>query len=380
VSPASGTMPGAGERVVVAMSGGVDSSVAAALLAEQGYDVVGISMRLAPDGGERARSSGCCSLADFRDAGRVATRLGVPHYVFDMREEFGAAVVAPFVEEYLAGRTPSPCILCNREIKFSLLRRKAAELGADWVATGHYARREHRDGRYRLLRGLDHNKDQSYFLFEMGQAELAHTLFPVGALAKDEVRAIASRLGLGVADKQESQEICFVPDGSYADVVERAAADRVRPGEIRDEQGRVLGRHAGVQRYTIGQRKGLGIASPEPLYVSDIDADSAIVTVTGRDGLSRAGLLADHVMWTSGEAEPVGARFEARIRYRHRAVSATLSAVDGSSASVVFDAPEDAVSPGQAAVFYRGDEVIGGGWIREALTLAAGAPQAASCA
>jgi tRNA-specific 2-thiouridylase len=374
-------MPAAGARIVVAMSGGVDSSVAAALLAEAGYEVVGVSMRLASDGGARAAtSSGCCSLEDFRDAARVAARLGLAHYTFDMRSEFSDAVVRPFVDEYLAGRTPSPCILCNREIKFSLLRRKAAELGADFVATGHYARRTYDDGRYRLLRGRDQAKDQSYFLFELGQQELAHTLFPVGGLDKREVRARAERLGLAVATKPDSQEICFVADGRYADFVERVGAARVRRGEIRDEQGRVLGTHDGVQRFTIGQRRGLGVSASEPLFVSAIDATSATVTVVPRARLGRRGLIADGVVWTTGVPEQDGARVQARIRYRHDAVAASVCEISAGRATVRFDEAQDGVSPGQAVVFYRDAEVVGGGWIRSALDEDEQSLEAAPCA
>ncbi|HEY2774199.1 MAG TPA: tRNA 2-thiouridine(34) synthase MnmA [Candidatus Binatia bacterium] len=355
--------PEPGARVVVAMSGGVDSSVATALLVERGYDVVGISLRLSEErpGGS---SSGCCSLEDFQDAARVADGLGVPHYVFDMREAFARDVIAPFVEEYLAGRTPSPCILCNRSIKFSALRRRAAELGARWVATGHYARRRIDGDRCRLLRGRDDAKDQSYFLFEMDQQGLARTLFPVGEMTKDEVRAFAASRGIATAAKADSQEICFVPDGRYADFVEKLAPGRVREGEILAENGAVIGRHAGVHRYTVGQRRGLGVAAGEPLYVESVDAETASVRVGPRRLLRRDGLVADGVVWTSGRPEPEGAAVEARIRHRHRAVPATVHR-RGERIEVRFAEPEEAVTPGQAVVLYRGDDVIGGGWIRE---------------
>jgi tRNA-specific 2-thiouridylase len=348
------------------MSGGVDSSVAAGLLAEQGHEVIGISLRLAPEpaAGQPRSSSGCCSIEDFQDAARVATALSIPHYVFDMREEFERAVISPFVNEYLAGRTPSPCILCNREIKFSLLHRKAFELGADAVATGHYAHIEQGADGFRLLRGRDHHKDQSYFLFEMGQQELSTTLFPVGMLTKDEVRAHALRLGLGVADKPDSQEVCFVADGRYAEFVARAAPERVKSGEIRDAKGAVLGTHDGVHGYTVGQRRGLGVSAPNPLYVSSIDADSATVTVAEHDALAATGLIADDVSWVADHAEHDGARVHARIRYRHEATPATIKTVGQGVVEIHFDEPQHAITPGQATVFYRGDEVIGGGWIK----------------
>jgi len=358
--------PPPGTRVVVAMSGGVDSSVATALLVDRGYDVVGISLRLAEErpGGS---SSGCCSLEDFQDAARVADALGVPHYVFDMREAFARDVIAPFVEEYLAGRTPSPCILCNRSIKFSALRRRAAELGAAWVATGHYARRDHDGTHFRLRRGLDAGKDQSYFLFEMDQAGLAHTLFPVGDMTKDEVRSYATSRGIVTAGKADSQEICFVPDGRYAEFVEKVAPGRTRAGRVVDAAGNVVGQHEGVHRFTVGQRRGLGIAHSDPLYVESIDAASATVQVAARSDLRRGGLVADGVVWTSGQSEPDGARIDARIRYRHRDIAATVVRSDQSEVELRFDVPEEAITPGQAVVFYRGDAVVGGAWIRRSL-------------
>ncbi len=358
-------------RIVVAMSGGVDSSVAAVLLAEAGYDVIGISLRLAAESESSAgagRSSGCCSVDDFRDAARVAERIGIPHYVLDMREPFRRSVNEPFVDSYVMGQTPSPCILCNREIKLGLLHVRARELGASHVATGHYAVRAYRDGRYRLLRGRDAAKDQSYFLFEMSQHDLARTLVPIGGLEKSEVRRIATERGLGVAEKPESQEICFVPDGRYADFVARVGASKIRPGEIRDESGNVLGTHDGVHRFTVGQRRGLGVAAAEPLYVSAIDADSGTVVATTRERLGRSGFIAADARWTSGASEPAGAEVEVRIRHRHRPVPARVQTLAGNRVEVRFEQPEPSVAPGQAAVFYRDDEVLGGAWIRESFT------------
>lgn len=359
-------------RIVVAMSGGVDSSVAAGLLAEKGHEVIGISLRLAPEPapGMPRSSSGCCSIEDFQDAARVATAINVPHYVFDMREEFQRSVISPFVDEYLAGRTPSPCILCNREIKFSLLHKKAFELGADAVATGHYARIERDDAGYHLLCGHDRNKDQSYFLFEMGQRELETTLFPVGAMAKDEVREHAVRLGLPVAEKPDSQEICFVSDGRYAEFVRRAAPERVKAGQIRNENGDVVGTHEGVHGYTVGQRRGLGVSAANPLYVSAIDAETATVTVSERASLAADGLFATGATWVAGGPPDHRERVQARIRYRHDPVAATVVQKGQGTVEVVFDEPQYAVTPGQATVFYRDDEVVGGAWIERGIATA----------
>ncbi|HTQ24904.1 MAG TPA: tRNA 2-thiouridine(34) synthase MnmA [Candidatus Binataceae bacterium] len=360
-------------RVLVAMSGGVDSSVAAAILRERGYDVVGVAMRLAAEAPAPAarRRGTCCSHEDFEDARRVAERMDFPFYVVDLRAEFGARVIDNFVSEYLDGRTPNPCVMCNREIKFARLSERAAALGADYVATGHYARIERNPrGRFRLLRAADATKDQSYFLFTLGQTELSRTLFPLGAMTKAEVRARARELGLANADKPESQEICFVPDGDYARFVERAAPrQRLRPGNIVDAKGCTLAAHGGVHRFTVGQRRGLGLSSPEPLYVREIRAESGDVVVGPRDGLTAAGLVARDVSLVDPESVVEGAiAVEARIRYRHPALPATLAIEAGDRARVTFESGGGpAVTPGQACVFYRGDEVLGGGFIERAL-------------
>ncbi len=355
----------AGARVVVAMSGGVDSSVAAALLHDAGYDVIGVSMLLAERPAASVRAGqGCCSLEDFRDARRVAERLGVPYYVWNLAEPFRVKVQDVFVREYLRGRTPNPCVLCNQDLKFDELWRRAGALGADLVATGHYARVVgDADGRARLLRARDSAKDQSYFLFGLSQDQLARTRFPLGELTKSEVRAVARRLDLGVADKAESQEICFVPDRDYAGFVERRADAPPRGGTIVDNDGRVLAAHAGVHRFTIGQRRGLGVGGGAPRYVTAIDAASATVRVGPRTQLAAAGLVAEDVRWMG---EPVS-EAAVRIRHRHEPVAARLRVLADGRVEARFAAPVAAVTPGQAAVFYRGDEVVGGGWIAAAI-------------
>ena len=353
------------ERVVVAMSGGVDSAVAAARCVAAGFDVVGISLRLAPGG-----VGSCCSLDDFHDARATAERLGFPHYVFDMTDAFARHVMRPFVAEYLAGRTPNPCARCNEHVKFGLLWERARELGAARLATGHYARVgvDPESGRHCLRTAVDVTKDQSYFLFMLDEPTLARTLFPVGGSTKAEVRAEARALALPVADKPESMEVCFVPGGDAAAFVEREAAGRLRSGPIVDETGHEVGRHGGVHRFTVGQRRGLGVAAGTPRYVRAIDAAHATVTIAPAARMRARGLVARDTRWVAGTPPAAGTRFGARIRHRHAPVPARLVAVAGDEARVAFaEGGGPAVTPGQAAVFYDGDRVLGGGWIAEEL-------------
>jgi tRNA-specific 2-thiouridylase len=345
------------------MSGGVDSSVAAALLAREGHDVVGLSMQLYDQSNGEITFGSCCTLDDLYDARRVAAAIGIPHYIVNFERQFAEHVISDFVREYAAGRTPIPCVHCNGDLKFASLVERAAGFDADAVATGHYAQVDFDEegGRYRLKRGVDAQKDQSYFLFTLTQAQLARARFPVGHLDKAAVREEARRLGLRVASKKDSQEICFVPSGEHPEFVGRRAA--LPGGAIRDRDGHELGRHGGIHRFTIGQRKGLGLSTGIPLYVVDIDAASAAVTVGPREDLERATLTASRVNWMSGDVPTAPIRAHARIRYRHTEALATIAPLDGDRVSVAFDEPQSAITPGQAVVFYDSDCVVGGGWI-----------------
>ena len=351
------------KRIVVGMSGGVDSSVAAALLVEQGYEVVGVTMHLA------GASSRCCSLEDAEDARRVAETLGIRFYVANYTERFRREVMEPFADAYLAGRTPIPCVACNRRFKFHHLLERARAFGASAVATGHYARLEDDGtGARRLLRGVDPDKDQSYFLFDLGQEQLAGACFPLGELGKDEVRERARALGLPTADKPESQEICFVPDGDYAAVVESLRPEALPgEGEIVDRAGRVLGRHGGIHRFTVGQRRGLGLSAPAPLYVTRLDPAMNRVEVGGVEELACGGAQVEATSWVAGTTPREPVRAEVRVRHRAEARPAWIEAGEGGAATVRFDDPVRAVTPGQAAVFYRGATVLGGGWIATGL-------------
>jgi tRNA-uridine 2-sulfurtransferase len=355
-------------RIVVAMSGGVDSSVAAALLAREGHEVIGLSMQLYDQSqrstGEPARFGTCCTIDDLHDARRVAARIGIPHYIVNFEREFADQVISNFVDEYASGRTPIPCVHCNGDLKFAALAQRAAGFDAEFVATGHYARvdLEADTGRYRLLRGMDPAKDQSYFLFTLDQAQLAHAMFPVGAMDKATVRDHARALGLSVSEKPDSHEICFVPDGDHAAFMERQGA-HVPGGTIRNVAGEVVGHHEGVHRYTVGQRKGLGLASPIRLYVVGIDAHAQTVTVGPREALEETSLLATDVNWIAGEAPSAGTRITAQIRHRHKEAAATIYPGTDRTVKATFDEPQHAVAPGQAAVFYDGQVVLGGGWI-----------------
>ncbi len=361
-------------KVVVAMSGGVDSSVAACLLVEQGFDVTGLFMRVGaepvaeafPPGRAPAADThqGCCSAADAADARHVAGMLGIPFYALNFKEDF-ERIIEYFVDEYARGRTPNPCILCNDQLKFGKLLRYADAIGARYVATGHYAQIERRPQGPVLRRGVDPAKDQSYVLFAIDRKALGRILLPVGGLEKPAVRDLAARYGLPNRDKPDSVEICFVPDNDYARVVAARRPAAFVPGEVRDPAGKLLGRHRGLPHYTVGQRRGLGISAPVPLYVTAIDVGANTVTLGPRAALLRCGLRAAQANFL---IDPPAATFrgEVQIRYLHRAAPASVELLGQGQFRVWFDEPQAAITPGQAAVIYDGDVVIGGGWIEQA--------------
>lgn len=357
-------------RVVVAMSGGVDSSVTAALLKEEGYDVVGITLQLYDHGVAIQKKGACCAGQDIHDARRVSHGLGIPHYVLDYENRFKEQVMEDFADSYIRGETPIPCVRCNQTVKFKDLLATARELGADCMATGHYIKRTvSESGKAEMMRAIDPVRDQSYFLFATTQEQLDFLRFPLGGMEKPEVRAHAERFGLLVADKPDSQDICFVPEGRYVDVIERIRPGAMLEGDIVDMDGNVLGRHDGIVKYTIGQRRGLGIGgTADPLYVVKLNPEKQQVIVGPKEALKSSEILVNEVNWLGGEVPEEGAEVTVKIRSTRPGVPGRVKIGKAGFARVVLNDAEEGVSPGQAAVFYAGDRMLGGGWINAAIS------------
>jgi len=356
------------KKVVIGMSGGVDSSVAAYLLKEQGYEVIGIMMKLSPDNPDyEENEGGCCSISAANDARRVADVLDIPFYVMNFKDVFKANVIDNFVDEYMEGRTPNPCIVCNKKIKFEEFLRKARALGADYIATGHYAKIEKQDDRYILKKSEDDKKDQTYALYTLNQEQLSHTLMPCGDYSKPEIRNIAERIGLEVFKKKDSQEICFIPDNDHGSYIKKYSGREIKPGNFVNNEGKVMGFHKGIVYYTIGQRKGLGIAIGKPIFVNDINPLTNEVVIGDEEDIFKIGLIAKDLNFIPFDKLESKLRVSAKIRYSAIPQAATLIPIENDRIKVVFDDKQRAITKGQSVVFYLENLVVGGGIIEEIL-------------